>query len=1261
MSFEITGRKHRPVEHLQNRLDNFIQSSNAHKAICNKLDAWKAESVELADIPAHEARLQALLVEYKIATEALKRASEKIRDKTDEAHINKYFRSRYNILKGSSDRNTYIDLQHKEPLKAIHQVAIQILGNDYETQITEAQNASLMRSKEAQAAIEFSLIHQSFPECQERLLRENPSEYLRQANLYQHKLLENNDVVAVLTFGELWIKNLPKEASWEQVENMSFVILEAARKTDQADLTEYRAGVEKWLKEHPPSENPALILTSPAQAATPLGQQIHVLGLLYLTSPKLDLSPEAFQVYQNCSILYPDQHLWKVSQAFYLMSKLQWIEAEELLNGLPEEDPSVINARKCLSDHFLSCEVNKVYDHISEFRWIEAEQLLAGLSKEDPLVINAQKCLANYRLERICSAGLDLGAIALSRLTPSSYRDTTGFDVIQTIVQGTSNPSIRGVWLPRLLKTSQPSTPNRDLILPLAIDMVDVVFRNIPILRPFQKIETFAGSGFRMLNSAKILYSNSQQRLPSSFINLGSSFISATQTLDELREIRRPAAHLAILSTVQQIASDILTAQTILSYKDLLPLIGVSTQQLVGSRFIPLMQTPSTTRYSSKAKWIFTAIGVGSVAAYRFTLDYPYLWAASVMKEAESYYYQGKHSDATRVLTDAENSYCTSKALPAVRTYAQYGNHLKNYPKLLEDRAKYQQFISHLNLVLNTLKPVSHYRGIRNSLLLRKIEVSIHQQDPQMLNEVIKDGPPAKIVDLGFNHFLGHTYHLAVKNQIAADTFLQKMRPSFPPRFHFAIDALSKLLQTHLTSLQEWCKLNVFSLLQNRPTLKSINRWENGLQELQSYFQKHLGKMGVYQELQYTKLTLSLAQQSSVKTQSLFKESDAEIHHRLSYEVILFSLAYWKAGRHKKALETLQKMAFEPFKDSLLIQKYCHFFSLLDAFPSQGEKALKQREALDACITELKLNDNYHKELHVILLAYKVVLHLDAGEYTDAKSLLDKENSKVPTEAAALLFERVFAFAQENEPGKALKQLDLIINNLGSWRHHELFKAYQAHLLSEPSLEAQLQSLSPLISELKSTERFSDFASHLQLRSHLLQFTLFLSQENLDQAKDLLNGSIPKELYSELCKVLTMFLINRGEELRQTKPLSQVRETIETLYTFFAISNSTIIQSYLQFLIHREKIENTTQISTLEEAKQSLMNVFEKLKVNNYPHPETLNTELVNLLLKIVLQAKASNQPKTALAALESIKELGVPLDHLDEYIIDLKQSLGIN
>ena len=334
MSVKITGDNAQIVKQVQSRLDKFAKCTKAFDSAQKALDELMGQIVESANVPTREDRYEILLSEYKEAAKKLKNAAVKIEKETDKTHLRRYCKQRDNQFRHLIGKNRvyyYIDSQYEGYLEGVHDAAEEIIKIDFDAQVTQAQNESQRRKAEAYSAIEFSTIDQTFPSCRDRLIQENPNEYLRQAALYQHKLLEKKDETEALAFGNAWIKSLPQEVTWEQVEDMSFMMIEAAKTNEKVDLSEYRSVVEHWSREHPLSENPDPAHLTPDQATTPWGRRTHLLGLLYLSNQNSDVSPEAFQLYQNCGFLYPDQHVWKVAQAYYHISKLQCVEAEQLL------------------------------------------------------------------------------------------------------------------------------------------------------------------------------------------------------------------------------------------------------------------------------------------------------------------------------------------------------------------------------------------------------------------------------------------------------------------------------------------------------------------------------------------------------------------------------------------------------------------------------------------------------------------------------------------------------------------------------------------------------------------------------------------------------------------------------------------------------------------------------------------------------------------------------------------------------------------
>jgi len=1052
----------------------------------------------------------------------------------------------------------------------------------------------------AKAEKEFSLIDQTFPNSRDELLQENPDEYLRQAALYQRKLLENKDETAALAFGNAWIKNLPKEATWEQVEEMSFIMIDAAKTNESSDLSEYRAAVQQWLELHPlPPDSVDSILT-------PWGQRNYVLGLLYLQSPHLDLSPEAFQVYQSCGTLCPDEHVWKVAQSRYHILHRQWIEAQQLLTGLPEDDASVRDTQRDLTYHL----------H-----------------------------------ERVSSAVMDIVLIAFSRLIPSAHQDTVTYDTIHTGLHLVTREPIQRMWVPHCLGMPERAIPfNQFFQLPystlvsIAGDVVDCIFRRVVAVSPIQR-QTITGYNFgsslvRAANTAYALYTDPLQ-LSIPFIgHFGSQLISVTQSFDECREIRRSPTRQAFSSTLQLMASDITSAFTIASYSDLLPVIGNRLLPTPSNSTISL--AARTLEKSSKGKWFITATGIGSLVAFRFYHDYPYLWAASVMRDVEFYSSQGKYEDVQRVLTEAENCYFVSSVLPTVQDYVSYAKWLENYPMLLEDPAKSQKFLTQLDLVLNLLMASSHYRGIRKSILLKKLEIAILQKDPIRLKEVCAEDPHDKIVTFGFQFFLSYTFDLALQDPAEACALLEKMKLSFPSRFHPATESFLNLLQSQSKSLKEWPKLKLNH--QNPLSSKKVQQWCNELQQLHDFFSQNGKESRTCQNLQYYKLMITFTQADTQLVEDLFENSNPELHQRFSLDLVHLTKLSRKTGNPQEAISLLRKAQIHSFRDNQLIQNYCRFFSSVYS-PQNIEP-----NDLDNCIACLNPNDPVHQQLQVFFTACRIVFNLDA------QKLLEQTDSDVLDEVAALLFERVHIAMQENNPEKALTDLRMI-KNLGSWQHIELFKTYQGYLECEPSLEIRLECLTALLTQMAPIEQLSDFATHLEHDRHLLDFELQLSQGNYAAAKKLLTG--PKELYSQLCNLFFTFFIHHGEYLRQNVPLSTAIKTLRELNILFDIPNYKEFQSYINFLVLLDKIAEQKDFAACQRASRSLETVLAKFNTIDCPIPESLIKQQIYILLQIAALAKSAGQREIGLAAIESIKKLVIPDEELDQDLRALKEQLN--
>ena len=411
--------------------------------------------------------------------------------------------------------------------------------------------------------------------------------------------------------------------------------------------------------------------------------------------------------------------------------------------------------------------------------------------------------------------------------------------------------------------------------------------------------------------------------------------ISLDQSYAECQEIRRSATYHFVSSSVQIVVSDLSAAYTIASYSDLIPVAIARLPQFTSSIDATSLETRVSTDASSasdgsaRATWLFAA-AIGSWAAYRFYYDYAYLWAVSVMSDMDFYFSQGKHEEVQRVLDEAENSYFVSRAKPTVRSYAQYVGYLKDYHRLLNDPVKCQDFLVQLDLLLNTLNVSSHYRGIRNNVLLKKLETAIIQKDKVRLEEVFEEGPNKKFGMAGVHFFLSHTFNFALHDLTEASSFLEEMKPSFPSDFHPTIKSFLELLQTQSDSLKEWPQLGILSGQQNPISSKQANQWVGEFQQLQDFFSKTGEKPRICQDLQYYKLIIAFSQTDEMQQiEAFFKESTPEIHQRFSHVLVQCTRYLRKTGKHQKAITLLKRAEIHAFADNQLIQNYGHFFSLV--------------------------------------------------------------------------------------------------------------------------------------------------------------------------------------------------------------------------------------------------------------------------------------------------------------------------------------------
>jgi hypothetical protein len=1059
------------------------------------------------------------------------------------------------------------------------------------------------------AEIEYSSIDQTFPTNREKLLKEKPSEYLRQADLYKSKLLDKKDEAGLFSFGVTWIKNLPQEATWPQVESLSLLMVELAKINPSIDLTEYRKAVQQWLKEHPLPE----ISGDPTSDAvtSPSGRMTYVLGMLYTSNHQpLDLSDEAFQIYQSCAVLFPKQKVWKAAQ--------------------------------------IQVKVTQAVDHIEHLRWEKAQELLADLPQDDPNVKRVQTDLNYYRRERISSAVMDVAIPVLLKFLPDSYKESSTGDIILTGLQLFINGNTRRMWVPRLLGIRERAIPFNPFKLPFTViapmtgDIIDCIFRNSIFLKPLQSGERVVSNTLRTLHSAYSLYSEFPLFSPLSVVSMGSWVMSASQSYGAYREIRQSPTRQAVSSTLQLVASDFVLGTAVLSYSDLLP-SAIQPQQIASTTCAKSLidRVSSSEKGSVKDQWVLAAVGIGVLAAFRFYCDYPYLWAASVMGDVEYHFSRGRDEEVQRVLTDAENCYFVRSVKSDVREYALYLYSLQDYPLCLDNVTTRRDFFLRLDLLLITLNASHHYKGIRNGVLLKKMDAVIQKHDSTRLKAVFKEGPDNRIALLGFQLFLNHAFSLALKHPAAPYSFINEMKPAFPANYQTITNSLLELLQDHSESIQEWTRLKITDAEVNPPTEEQVKRWDKAFPKLQEFFFKHVGKAEVYKELQYFKLLSAFVQPGEI--QACFEKSIPEIHERF-FNALVHVIKSLKNNQVYPIAEALLKRAqISSFNYNKLIQDYAQFFSMVNSASLQKDAASKKLHKLETCISSLNPQDKCHQQLRPFFESCRIVLSLDAGEYAAAqKRLQETADSEVHDEVAAILFERMYAGSQGYE--KALSELKIITDNLRQWRHLELFEAY-ASILSEP--QVKLDSLVFVIDRIAPIEQLSHF-------THLLEFELLLSQERFDEAKALFTAPMLPKLRAALCNTLDMYLIQQGEQV----PLQEVLAYLQRHIAFFNIPNIDKVQSYVHFRALFDTIEGEKRIEEALNIWQSLLAIFETFNAMGRPRPSSLEDRMAAILLKITALESEDNHQKMGLATLESVAQGVIPNGQTEQLLNVLRRRL---
>ncbi|MDE3046673.1 MAG: hypothetical protein KGJ02_08570, partial [Verrucomicrobiota bacterium] len=176
----------------------------------------------------------------------------------------------------------------------------------------------------------------------ETLFRIGSPEYLFKSLTYQHKLINEGRFSHAEQYALEWIKTVPQDAHWQDIEQMSDLFLQAIQKGNRNSLSGFQEALNIWMQNRPDlhldSSNITPLNTeggvNGAQAMALLQGQLFCIGQ--------DTSFAAGACYRDCESLMPNEATWKHMRALFQISTLQWAKARAYLNDLPPEQANFI-------------------------------------------------------------------------------------------------------------------------------------------------------------------------------------------------------------------------------------------------------------------------------------------------------------------------------------------------------------------------------------------------------------------------------------------------------------------------------------------------------------------------------------------------------------------------------------------------------------------------------------------------------------------------------------------------------------------------------------------------------------------------------------------------------------------------------------------------------------------------------------------------------------------------------------------------------
>ncbi|MDE3045704.1 MAG: hypothetical protein KGJ02_03575, partial [Verrucomicrobiota bacterium] len=216
----------------------------------------------------------------------------------------------------------------------------------------------------------------------ETLFREGSTEYFFKSLTYQHKLIDEGRFSDAEQYALEWIKTVPQDAHWQDIQQMSDLFLQAIQQGNRNSLSSFQEALSVLLQNRPDLHLDSSNITPLNTESEVNGAQAIALLQGQLFCMDQDTSFAAGACYRDCEALMPSESTWKHMRALFHISTLQWAKARAYLNDLPTEQANFIRReivygrRNLLSlgIGLFSWGTNCVLQHAKETRFVQMQK-----------------------------------------------------------------------------------------------------------------------------------------------------------------------------------------------------------------------------------------------------------------------------------------------------------------------------------------------------------------------------------------------------------------------------------------------------------------------------------------------------------------------------------------------------------------------------------------------------------------------------------------------------------------------------------------------------------------------------------------------------------------------------------------------------------------------------------------------------------------------------------------------------------------------